>query len=85
MTVQFASAAVVSAPAIETRGLTKDYGSGHGVFDLNISVARGQVFGFIGANGAGKSTLLKLITGTTQPTIGSVQMTGRVAAMLCMR
>ena len=50
--------------------------------DINFTVQPGEAVGIIGINGAGKSTLLKLITGTTQPTTGSVQMTGRVAAML---
>lgn len=50
--------------------------------DINFSVKPGEAVGIIGINGAGKSTLLKLITGTTQPTTGSVHMTGRVAAML---
>lgn len=50
--------------------------------DINFSVSPGEAVGVIGVNGAGKSTLLKLITGTTQPTIGSVEMEGRVAALL---
>ena len=50
--------------------------------DINFSVNAGEAVGIIGINGAGKSTLLKLITGTTQPTTGTVHMTGRVAAML---
>lgn len=50
--------------------------------DINFTVQPGEAVGIIGINGAGKSTLLKLITGTTQPTTGSVEMTGRVAAML---
>lgn len=50
--------------------------------DINFTVNAGEAVGIIGINGAGKSTLLKLITGTTQPTTGSVHMTGRVAAML---
>jgi lipopolysaccharide transport system ATP-binding protein len=49
---------------------------------VNFKVQPGEAVGVIGINGAGKSTLLKLITGTTQPTTGSVHMTGRVAAML---
>ncbi len=49
---------------------------------INFAVQPGEAVGIIGINGAGKSTLLKLITGTTQPTTGSVHMTGRVAAML---
>jgi lipopolysaccharide transport system ATP-binding protein len=50
--------------------------------DLNFTVRAGEAVGIIGINGAGKSTLLKMIVGTTQPTVGSVQMTGRVAALL---
>lgn len=50
--------------------------------NINFKVEAGEALGIIGMNGAGKSTLLKLITGTTQPTTGSVEMTGRVAALL---
>lgn len=50
--------------------------------DINFTVNPGEAVGIIGINGAGKSTLLKMITGTTQPTTGSVHITGRVAAML---
>ena len=50
--------------------------------DINFTVNPGEAVGVIGINGAGKSTLLKMITGTTQPTTGSVHITGRVAALL---
>jgi lipopolysaccharide transport system ATP-binding protein len=50
--------------------------------DVSFQVAPGEAVGLIGINGAGKSTLLKLITGTTQPTTGGVQMQGKVAALL---
>lgn len=50
--------------------------------DIHFTVNPGEAVGIIGMNGAGKSTLLKMITGTTQPTTGSVHITGRVAALL---
>lgn len=50
--------------------------------DINFTINPGEAVGIIGINGAGKSTLLKMITGTTQPTTGSVHITGRVAALL---
>jgi lipopolysaccharide transport system ATP-binding protein len=50
--------------------------------DISFELAPGDAVGIIGINGAGKSTLLKLITGTAQPTTGSVAISGRVAALL---
>lgn len=50
--------------------------------DISFNVGPGEAVGIVGINGAGKSTLLKMITGTTQPTSGSVRTMGRVAALL---
>lgn len=50
--------------------------------DINFEVAPGEAVGIIGINGAGKSTLLKLITGTSRPTTGEIEISGRVAALL---
>lgn len=50
--------------------------------DISFTVQPGEAVGIVGVNGAGKSTLLKIITGTTQPTSGSVRIQGRVAALL---
>lgn len=50
--------------------------------DISFVVKPGEAVGVIGINGAGKSTLLKMITGTTQPTTGRIEMSGKVAALL---
>ena len=65
-----------------TPGNTKRHNLKWVLQGISFTVSAGEAVGIIGINGAGKSTLLKLITGTTQPTTGSVHMTGRVAAML---
>ena len=62
--------------ALETKGLTKDYGSGHGIFDLDLVVNEGEVFGYLGPNGAGKTTTIKLLMGMTHATRGSGRIFG---------
>lgn len=49
---------------------------------VDFEIQPGEAVGIVGVNGAGKSTLLKMITGTTQPTCGDIQLHGRVAALL---
>jgi beta-exotoxin I transport system ATP-binding protein len=59
-----------------TSGLSKDYGSGRGLFDLDLEVARGEVFGFLGPNGAGKSTTMRLLLDLIEPSGGSASLLG---------
>jgi ABC-2 type transport system ATP-binding protein len=62
--------------AISTQGLTKDYGGGRGLFDLDLEVAEGEVFGYLGPNGAGKSTTIRLLMGFIHATRGSASILG---------
>ncbi|MCC2308724.1 ABC transporter ATP-binding protein [Cellulomonas chengniuliangii] len=50
--------------------------------DVNVSIRSGETVGLVGPNGSGKSTLLKMIGGILQPTSGTVQLRGRLAALL---
>jgi ABC-2 type transport system ATP-binding protein len=57
-------------PLVETSGLGKRYGPITAVKDLNISVRRGEVYGFLGPNGAGKTTTLRMLLGLIEPSAG---------------
>jgi ABC-2 type transport system ATP-binding protein len=64
-------------PAIEATALTKYYGESRGIIDLNLTVQRGEIFGFLGPNGAGKTTTIRLFLSFISPSSGSVFLLGR--------
>lgn len=57
---------------IEINHLTKDYGEHKGIFDLSLSIKKGEVYGFIGPNGAGKSTTMRHMMGFSRADNGNV-------------
>lgn len=67
---------MASEQAIALRGLTKDHGGGRGVFELDLEVSPGEVFGFLGPNGAGKTTTIRTIMGSLRPTRGEARVFG---------
>jgi len=62
--------------AIRTSSLTKDYGRGRGLFELDLQVAQQEVFGYLGPNGAGKTTTIRVLMGLIRPTAGSAYIFG---------
>jgi ABC-2 type transport system ATP-binding protein len=62
--------------AVHCSGLTKDYGRGRGLFDLDLDLSRGEVFGFVGPNGAGKTTTIRLLMDLIRPDRGSASLLG---------
>ena len=62
---------------IETKNLTKQYGSQKSVADLNIHVEKGKIYGLLGRNGAGKTTTMKMLLGLAQPTSGEITIWGK--------
>ena len=66
----------MNEPIIVMQGLTKDYGEGRGIFDVTLTVHRGEMLGFAGTNGSGKTTTIRNIMGFLQPTSGSVTVNG---------
>lgn len=56
---------------IETFNLTKEYSPNVGCFDINLSIDKGEVYGFIGPNGAGKTTVIRQLIGFIKPTTGT--------------
>jgi ABC-2 type transport system ATP-binding protein len=60
-------------PIVTTSGLTRDYG-GAGLFDVDLVVPRGSIYGLVGPNGAGKTTLLSLLSATRRADRGTISM-----------
>jgi ABC-2 type transport system ATP-binding protein len=70
-------------PTVTTSGLTRDYG-GAGLFDVDLVVPRGSIYGLVGPNGAGKTTLLSLLSATRRPDRGTISMhIGRSQIAVC--
>ena len=62
--------------AIKTIGLNKNFGDLTAVNNIDLTVNKGEIFGFLGPNGAGKTTTIKLLTGLLKPTSGTVKILG---------
>ncbi|TMC26924.1 MAG: ABC transporter ATP-binding protein, partial [Chloroflexi bacterium] len=65
-----------NAPAVMARDLVRVFGQKMAVNHLNLTVQRGEFYGFLGPNGAGKSTTIKMMVGLLRPTSGSVWVSG---------
>ena len=63
-------------PILECRDLTKKYGSNYALYNLNLSLERGQIVGLLGPNGSGKTTLIKLANSLLRPTEGQILING---------
>jgi ABC-2 type transport system ATP-binding protein len=67
---------VAETLVIAAQGLGRDFGSFRAVRDIDLHVARGEVFGLLGANGAGKTTAIRMLCGTLPPSRGRVEVAG---------
>lgn len=61
---------------IQTQNLTKDYGDGKGIFDINLEIEQGEMVGFAGTNGSGKTTTIRSILGFVRPSGGQAFVNG---------
>lgn len=61
---------------IELKHLTKDYGEGKGIFDIDLTIKKGEMIGFVGTNGSGKTTTIRNMLGFVKPTSGQAYVNG---------
>ena len=66
----------MSESVIFLEHLSKQYGETHAVENLSLQIARGSIFGFLGANGAGKTTTIRMLCGLVRPTAGRATIAG---------
>src|SRR5260370_8555003 len=66
----------LSTPLYEVRNVSKSYGSVVALDHANLAIHAGEVVGLVGDNGAGKSTLVKILSGASQPNIGTIFLEG---------
>jgi ABC-2 type transport system ATP-binding protein len=66
----------VTEPAVRTHGLVKSFGAFTAVDHVDLTVSRGEIFGFLGPNGAGKTTLIRMLTGNMLPSGGRAEVLG---------
>ena len=71
------SLGTVSDVPVEARGLVKRYGEIAAVGGVDLTVRRGEIYGFLGPNGAGKTTTLRILLGLIRPNAGNVRLFGR--------
>ena len=62
--------------AVQINHITKDYGNSRGIFDVSLSVKKGEVYGFLGPNGAGKTTTIRHLLGFLKPEKGECRING---------
>lgn len=61
---------------LKTENLTKDFGNGRGIFDVNLDIEKGRVYGLLGPNGAGKTTLIRILLSFVKPDAGVAFVNG---------
>lgn len=66
----------LSTPMLELEGVVKRYGSFTAVNGVDLSVPRGEIFGFLGPNGAGKTTIIRMVAGVLRPSEGCIRIGG---------
>lgn len=68
---------MTDSPIVALEGLSKTFAGFNAVHNLNISIHRGEIYGFLGPNGAGKTTTIKMLAGLLLPTTGRITINGR--------
>lgn len=67
---------------IQTKDLTKSYGSKNSAFNINLTANEGEIYGFLGLNGAGKTTTMRMLLKMIRPTSGEIYYSGQSISKL---